>query len=45
MPLLSRAWDISPQDARKLQKKLAPLVIRKSALTTIKTVAGIDVGL
>jgi deoxyribonuclease V len=36
---------MSPQDARKLQRKLAPLVIRESVLTTVKTVAGIDVGM
>jgi deoxyribonuclease V len=45
MSLLSHPWDLSPQDARKLQRKLAPLVIRKCGVTTIKTVAGIDVGL
>jgi deoxyribonuclease V len=45
MSLLSHPWDMSPEDARKLQRKLAPLVIRKSELTTMKTVAGIDAGL
>lgn len=36
---------MSPQDARRLQRKLSSVVIRKCALTTIKTVAGIDVGI
>jgi deoxyribonuclease V len=45
MSSLSHSWDVSLQDARKLQQELAPLVIRENALTTLKTVAGIDVGL
>jgi deoxyribonuclease V len=45
MSLLSHSWDMSPQDARKLQRRLAPLVIRERGLTTVKTVAGIDVGM
>ena len=36
---------MSPQDARRLQMKLAAHVIRKNRLGTIKTVAGIDVGI
>ena len=38
-------WDLSPQAARKLQQKLAPLVIRKCGAAAVKTVAGIDVGI
>jgi len=36
---------MSPQDARQLQMKLAPNVIRENRLGTLKTVAGIDVGM
>ena len=36
---------MSPQDARQLQMKLATHVIRESRLGTVKTVAGIDVGI
>jgi deoxyribonuclease V len=45
MSLLSHSWDMSPQDARKLQRRLAPLVIRERGLKTVKTVAGIDIGM
>jgi hypothetical protein len=41
MYLLSHSWDMSPQDARKLQEKLAPLVIREQRLVKVGTVAGI----
>jgi hypothetical protein len=41
MYLLSHSWDMSPQDARKLQEKLAPLVIREQWLVKVGTVAGI----
>ena len=34
-----------PQDARRLQMKLAAHVIRENRLGTLKTVAGIDVGM
>jgi len=36
---------MSPQDARQLQMKLAAHIVRENKLGTIKTVAGIDVGL
>ncbi len=36
---------MSPQDARRLQLKLAAHIIRENRLGTVKTVAGIDVGL
>jgi deoxyribonuclease V len=45
MSFLSHQWDISPQDARNLQRKLAPLVSKKCGAATINTVAGVDVGL
>ncbi len=44
MTLLSHSWGLPPQDARRLQKKLAARVIRENRLGTVKTVAGIDVG-
>jgi deoxyribonuclease V len=37
-------WDLTPSDAVALQKRLSGDVIRKSRLTTVKTVAGIDTG-
>jgi deoxyribonuclease V len=36
---------MSPQDARRLQMKLAPHVVRQNRLGTVKTIAGIDVGI
>jgi deoxyinosine 3'endonuclease (endonuclease V) len=45
MSLLSHSWDMSVQDARRLQVKLAPHVIRENRLGSVKTVAGIDVGM
>lgn len=45
MSFLSHSWDMSPQDARRLQMKLAAHIIRENRLGTVKTVAGIDVGL
>jgi len=36
---------MSPKDARRLQMKLAAHVIRENRLGTLKTVAGIDVGM
>jgi len=45
MPLLSHPWDMLPQDARQLQMKLAARIVREKKLGTVKTVAGIDVGL
>jgi deoxyribonuclease V len=37
-------WDLAPSDAAALQKRLAGDVIKKSRLTTVDTVAGIDTG-
>jgi len=37
-------WDLTPSDAVALQKRLSGDVIRKSRLTTVETVAGIDTG-
>jgi deoxyribonuclease V len=37
-------WDLTPSDAIDLQKRLLGDVIRKSRLTTVETVAGIDTG-
>jgi deoxyribonuclease V len=45
MSLRSHSWDLSPQEARNLQRKLASLVIRNPGVMRIKTVAGIDVGM
>jgi deoxyribonuclease V len=45
MSCLSHSWDMSPQDARQLQMKLAAHIIRENKLGTVKTVAGIDVGM
>jgi|GEM_PF-1220153 len=36
---------MSPQDARRLQMKLAAHIIRENKLGTVKTVSGIDVGM
>ncbi len=45
MPCLSHSWDMSPKDAKRLQMKLAAHIIRENKLGTVKTVAGIDVGM
>lgn len=45
MPCLPHSWDMSPQDAKRLQMKLAAHIIRENKLGTVKTVAGIDVGI
>ena len=45
MSLYSHPWGMSPQDARRLQVKLSAHVIRKSRLKTVKTIAGVDVGM
>lgn len=45
MSCFSHYWDMLPQDARRLQMKLATHVIRENRLGTVKTVAGIDVGI
>jgi deoxyribonuclease V len=39
------SWDMSVQDARRLQVKLAAHIIQENRLKTVKTVAGIDVGM
>ena len=43
-PTISHSWNLAPQDAVRLQLKLAPRVIRISSISLkkIKTVAGID---
>ena len=45
MSCFSHSWDMSPQDARRLQMNLAAHIIRENKLGTVKTVAGIDVGM
>jgi len=45
MSCLSHSWDMSPQDARRLQMKLAAHIIRENKLGMIKTVADRDVGM
>jgi deoxyribonuclease V len=45
MQIHSHPWNLSPQEAHLLQKKLAGYVVRKNRLEPVKTVAGIDVGL
>ena len=44
MSKLVHAWDLAPQEALALQKKLARQVIRENRLGPVATVAGIDVG-
>jgi deoxyribonuclease V len=45
MPIHSHPWDLSPQEARLLQKKLASYVVRENRLGPVTMVAGVDVGL
>jgi deoxyribonuclease V len=45
MSLHSHPWDMTTQDARRLQMKLSAHIIRENRLKTVKTVAGIDVGM
>ncbi len=45
MSYFSHSWDISSQDARRLQMKLATHIIRENRLGTVQTVAGIDVAI
>ncbi len=45
MPTHSHPWDLSPQEARLLQKKLAGYVVRENRLGPVTMVAGVDVGL
>ena len=42
MPHHSHQWDVSPQEALALQKKLANQVIREAKLGSVATVAGVD---
>lgn len=44
MPIDSHRWDLSPEEALALQKKLASQVVQKRQLGPVATVAGIDVG-
>ena len=41
---LAHAWDVTPQEARRIQEQGRHRVIREDDLPTIHTVAGIDVG-
>lgn len=43
MTALSHSWDLSPQEARALQKQLAGQVVRQPELGPVNTVAGVDV--
>lgn len=45
MPIHSHPWDLSPQEARLLQMKLASYVVRENRLGPVTMVAGVDVGL
>ncbi len=47
MPLRARTlhpWGLSPHEARVLQERLAPHVIREGRLERVRRVAGVDVG-
>ncbi|MDY6992821.1 MAG: deoxyribonuclease V [Pseudomonadota bacterium] len=43
-PIVNHQWNLTEQDARKLQSELAPKVIRENRLDEIRFVAGVDVG-
>ncbi len=45
MICFSHSWDISPEDARRLQMTLAAQIVRENRLGTVKAVAGVDVGM
>ena len=45
MPVHTHRWDLSPKEAIKLQKELAGQVILKQQMGSVKTVAGVDVGI
>ena len=45
MICFSHSWDISPDDARRLQMTLAVQIVRENRLGTVKAVAGVDVGI
>lgn len=44
MPLSSHRWDLSPEEAIALQKRLAGRVIKRAELGRVTTVAGVDAG-
>ena len=39
------SWDVTPEEARKLQNELRSQVIQTDRFGTINTVAGVDIGL
>ncbi len=43
-PRIEHAWDLTPDEARRLQKELAPEVSQVDDLGELKTVAGLDLG-
>ena len=43
-PGLSHRWDLSPDEARALQRELAGRVVREDRLGEIRSVAGLDLG-
>jgi len=43
-PVRTHPWDLSPQEAQELQRKLSSLVIKEKTFQSIETVAGVDVG-
>ncbi|UCF93021.1 MAG: deoxyribonuclease V [Desulfobacterales bacterium] len=44
LPAIEHSWDLQPQDAIKIQKRLARRVIRKSEIGHIASIAGVDAG-
>lgn len=42
--VLKHSWDVAPQEAIALQRKLAPLVECRDRFDTVSCVAGVDVG-
>ena len=44
MPQILQSWELPPQEALSLQKKLADQVVNENRLGRVTTVAGIDVG-
>ncbi len=42
---VQHSWDVSPQEAIAIQKKLAGLVIRENRINHVTRIAGVDVGL
>lgn len=45
IPIRHHCWDVSPQEAIRLQQQLAPLIDLTGDITYVETVAGIDVGI